>query len=112
VKSNSSFFFEIFITFDTGIQDVKREIAETCPRPLAKKIVPPKKSWISILLNYRNLIMLLVIAFVFNMAFVAYQCLKKQGRRATYLPIIGGGTGTTLESDDNDLELRGRQPVM
>jgi hypothetical protein len=91
---------------------VKREIAETCPRPLVKIIVPSKRSWTKILLNYRNLIMLLVIAFVFNTGFVAYQCLKKHGRRATYLPIVGGGTGTSREFDDNDLELRGRQPVM
>lgn len=92
---------------------MRQAIAETCPRPTGRIIETPTRSWTEAIVNSRNLIMLLLIAFVFNAAFLGYQYLKKHGRRATYLPIIGGEAASTVESEArSDLELAGRQPIM
>ena len=86
----SQFFSLILYSF---LQNVKKLIANVCPRPLIKTITVPPRSWITFLFSYDNVLFLFVLLLITNVIVIFYQYFRsKVGRRQQYLPIPGTGT--------------------
>lgn len=93
-NNTHSIIFLLNSLFFIFLQNVKKLIANVCPRPLIKTITVPPRSWITFLFSYDNVLFLFVLLLITNVIVIFYQYFRSKvgGRRQQYVQIPGTGT--------------------